>query len=155
MKGNKSMKFSEKLRYLRIENGFSQEELAEKFGISRQTVSKWESGISLPEVDKLIALSDYFEVTIDYLLRDKQINLTSSESLDRMIVQFLSSSYDMTDISQQLVEIMEDGIIDSSERLQLEQIICTMDKIAKNLEKIRNMLRQDIRAECNDKNKKS
>ena len=47
------MKFSEKVRKLRIRKGLSQEELAEKLDVSRQTVSKWEAGSSLPEIEKL------------------------------------------------------------------------------------------------------
>ena len=122
------MKFSEKVRKLRIRKGLSQEELAEKLDVSRQTVSKWEAGSSLPEIEKLIFLSDFFQVSIDYLLRDKQINTNFSEDLDRMVIKFLGSSYEMADISRQLVDIMEDGIIDDAERVQMEDIICTMDK---------------------------
>lgn len=137
------MKFSEKLRNLRMEKGLSQEDLAGIFDVSRQTVSKWEAGISLPEVDKLIALSDHFQVTIDYLLRDKQINTQFPDTLDRTIIQFLGSSYEMENISQQLVHIMEDGIIDAEEVIQMEHIICTLDKIAKNIEKIRAIFHQE------------
>ena len=101
------MKFSEKVRKLRIRKGLSQEELAEKLDVSRQTVSKWEAGSSLPEIEKLIFLSDFFQVSIDYLLRDKQINTNFSEDLDRMVIKFLGSSYEMADISRQLVDMME------------------------------------------------
>lgn len=134
------MKFSEKVRKLRIRKGLSQEELAEKLDVSRQTVSKWEAGSSLPEIEKLIFLSDFFQVSIDYLLRDKQINTNFSEDLDRMVIKFLGSSYEMADISRQLVDIIEDGIIDDAERVQMEDIICTMDKISDNIEKIRKAI---------------
>ncbi|MGN1086210.1 MAG: helix-turn-helix domain-containing protein [Porcipelethomonas sp.] len=135
------MKFSEKVRNLRIQSGMSQEGLAEKLDVSRQTVSKWESGGSFPEIEKLIALSDLFDVSIDYLLRDKQINsIAYSKSLDRMVIQFLSSSNDMADISRQLVDIAEDGIIDDKEKTQLENIICNMDRIAENIETIRRAI---------------
>lgn len=134
------MKFSEKVRKLRIRKGLSQEELAEKLDVSRQTVSKWEAGSSLPEIEKLIFLSDFFQVSIDYLLRDKQINTNFSEDLDRMVIKFLGSSYEMADISRQLVDIMEDGIIDDAERVQMEDIICKMDKISDNIEKIRKAI---------------
>lgn len=134
------MKFAEKVRHLRIKNGFSQEDLAEKLNISRQTISKWEAGNSFPEIEKLIALSDLFQVSIDYLLREKQINTNSSEDLDRMVIQFLNSSYEMADISHQLVDIMADGIIDDNEKIQMEKIICTLDKISANIEKIRSVL---------------
>lgn len=64
------MNFSEKLQTLRKARGMSQESLADALGVSRQAVSKWELGSSLPETDKLTALSDLFHVTIDYLVKD-------------------------------------------------------------------------------------
>lgn len=67
------MNFSEKLYELRKKEGFSQEELAEKVNVSRQTVSKWEMGQSTPEMEKLIILSDIFNISIDELV-GKEIN---------------------------------------------------------------------------------
>lgn len=64
------MILSEKICNLRKQNGWSQEELAEKLNISRQSVSKWESGASIPDLDKIIKLSEIFEVSTDYLLKD-------------------------------------------------------------------------------------
>ncbi len=62
---------SEKIYALRKKNNLSQEELAEKIGVSRQAISKWESGTSLPEIEKLISLSEYFNVSIDYLVKEQ------------------------------------------------------------------------------------
>lgn len=64
------MKFSEKLILLRKQNGWSQEELAEKLDVSRQAISKWESGQSLPESERIVQLAQLFGVTTDYLLID-------------------------------------------------------------------------------------
>lgn len=58
---------SEKIYMLRRKNGLSQEQLAEKIGVSRQAISKWESGASTPGLDKLRALSECFQVTMDEL----------------------------------------------------------------------------------------
>ncbi len=66
------MALSEKLYALRKKSGLSQEQLAEQLKVSRQAISKWESGTSVPESDKLIAISDYFQVSLDYLLKDVQ-----------------------------------------------------------------------------------
>lgn len=63
------MELGDKLRTLRREKGLSQEELAAMIGVSRQALSKWEAGQSRPELDKLLALSDTFGVTIDSLVR--------------------------------------------------------------------------------------
>lgn len=64
------MKLHENLQALRKEAGFSQERLAEQLGVSRQAVSKWESGQSTPDLDNLTALSDLFGVSLDGLVRD-------------------------------------------------------------------------------------
>ena len=63
------MNLSDRIQYLRKARGISQEGLAEKLGVSRQAVSKWESEQSMPDLDKIISMSDYFEVTTDYLLK--------------------------------------------------------------------------------------
>ena len=57
---------------LKKKKGVSQEELAYRIGVSRQAVSKWESDQSIPELDKVILMSEYFEVTTDYLLTGKE-----------------------------------------------------------------------------------
>lgn len=62
--------FAEKCKSLRREKNLSQEQLAEICEVSRQTVSKWESGIMMPEMDKLVLLSDFFDVSLDYLVKD-------------------------------------------------------------------------------------
>ena len=64
------MQFSEKLSQLRRKAGLSQEQLADRLGVTRQSVSKWESGTAVPELGKLIALSELFEVSVDYLVKD-------------------------------------------------------------------------------------
>ena len=66
------MTFSDKLIALRRKAGWSQEELAERLNVSRQSVSKWESAQSMPDIDKILQLSSLFSVTTDYLLKDGQ-----------------------------------------------------------------------------------
>lgn len=65
------MDFSNKIRALRKENGISQEELAHKLKVSRQAISKWENGQGFPEMDKLLAISNIFDVSLDYLLKEE------------------------------------------------------------------------------------
>ena len=62
------MKFEEKLMTLRKEKGWSQEDLSNQIGVSRQTISKWESSQTTPELNKLIELSKIFEISIDELV---------------------------------------------------------------------------------------
>ena len=64
------MTFCEKLTDLRRRSGMSQEQLADRLGVTRQSVSKWESGTAMPELVKLISLSEFFDVSVDYLVKD-------------------------------------------------------------------------------------
>ena len=63
------MIFADKLVDLRKKSGWSQEELADRIGVSRQAVSKWESEQATPDLEKVVIMSDIFEVTTDYLLK--------------------------------------------------------------------------------------
>ena len=63
------MNMADRIQYLRKSKGISQEELADKVGVSRQAVSKWESEQSTPDLEKIIILSEFFEVTTDYILK--------------------------------------------------------------------------------------
>lgn len=64
------MTLGEKITKLRKENNFTQEQLADIFGVSRQSISKWESDTAYPETDKLIRMSELFDCSLDYLLKD-------------------------------------------------------------------------------------
>ena len=76
------MILADKIMQQRKKQGWSQEDLAEKLNISRQSVSKWESGASIPDIDKIIALSSLFGVSTDYLLKDELDEEQFSESED-------------------------------------------------------------------------
>ncbi len=65
------MILADKIIELRKKAGYSQEELAEKMGVSRQSVSKWEGALSIPDLDKILLLSEIFGVSTDYLLKDE------------------------------------------------------------------------------------
>lgn len=64
------MTMGEKILSMRKARGWSQEELAERIGVSRQAVSRWESDSAKPDADKIVAICDLFGVSADYLLRD-------------------------------------------------------------------------------------
>lgn len=69
------MIFADKIIYLRKRNNWSQEELAQKLNVSRQSVSKWEGAQSTPDLQKIILLSELFGVTTDYLIKDEIENI--------------------------------------------------------------------------------
>ncbi len=77
------MTLAEKLYNLRSRSGLSQEELAEKLNVSRQSVSKWESGNSIPAIDKIVELSSIYGISTDYLLKDDM-----EETLEEIVPDF-------------------------------------------------------------------
>ena len=76
------MTLGRKLSKLRKENNYTQEQLASVLGVSRQAISKWEIDITYPETDKLVRISDLFNCSLDYLLKDtdEQTNQTNTYS---------------------------------------------------------------------------
>ncbi len=123
------MKFGEKLQTLRRAKGLSQEQLAEALGVTRQAVSKWELNASLPDVEKLLVLSDLFQVSTDYLLKESMVTppapaqnfvppprrsvnirllvgaiLTGASSLALFVVWVLSRVYPATSVNHNPME---------------------------------------------------
>lgn len=91
------MTLSEKITTHRRSRGWSQEELAEKLGVSRQSVSKWESGLATPEIDKIVMLSEIFGVSTDYLLKDEEelsFDFTPSDNDENEPIEFYEISLD-------------------------------------------------------------
>ena len=62
---------ADKIIELRKKNGWSQEQLAQKLNVTRQSISKWEGAQSVPDLQKIILLSEIFGVTTDYLIKDE------------------------------------------------------------------------------------
>ncbi|MEE3343400.1 MAG: helix-turn-helix domain-containing protein [Bacilli bacterium] len=95
-------KFSENLKKIRKEHNLSQEQLADELGVSRQAVSKWESGVAYPEMDKIIAICTKFDLNIDDLLhRDiKEVKgeEASKKKINSLIDDFLKFITDTTNL---------------------------------------------------------
>ncbi len=77
------MTMAERLQRLRKEHHFSQEQLAEKLQVSRQAVSKWENGQTAPDLNNIIAMSNLYEVTTDYILIGKERSPKENREKDR------------------------------------------------------------------------
>jgi transcriptional regulator with XRE-family HTH domain len=94
------MKFNDNLQIIRREKKLSQEDVAEKLGISRQAVAKWESGITFPDIENLIQISELFCVTIDNLVKDDSecANkcIINKDINKEKIVQFLKAATKQT-----------------------------------------------------------
>jgi transcriptional regulator with XRE-family HTH domain len=74
------MPLSQKIQNLRKERNLTQEALADQLNVSRQALSKWELGVSTPEADKIVQLSEYFNVSTDYLLKENIIENTEAHT---------------------------------------------------------------------------
>ena len=132
------MSFADRLRELRTNNRYSQEQLAEKLMVSRQAISKWETGESLPDIDKAMQVSDFFGVTMDYLLKDKENiqEIQPDDNMDRAIIKFMASARQMNQIS-------EDGKIDEDELIRLQEINLTLDSITRIIRDIKEKMGMD------------
>ena len=87
------MNIADRIQHLRKSKGISQEELADKIGVSRQAVSKWESEQSFPDLDKVIIMSDFFEVTTDYILKGIEAEKQAIEkNVNAMIFVFVATA---------------------------------------------------------------
>lgn len=93
MKEENRMNLSDNLKKIRKEHNLSQEQLAESLGVSRQAVSKWESGGAYPEMDKVLQICKMFNVNIDDLLNQdiKKVNSSKQEknNINKFIDDFL------------------------------------------------------------------
>ena len=87
------MNIAARIQTLRKSKGISQEELADKIGVSRQAVSKWESEQSTPDIDKIILLSEYFGVTTDYLLKGIEPVSDCANKMDARIFAIISTVF--------------------------------------------------------------
>ena len=88
------MNLSENLKKIRKENNLSQEQLAEKLNVSRQSVSKWESGQAYPEMDKVLQICQLFSVSVDDLLnqdiKELNNNKIAKSNINKFIDDFLN-----------------------------------------------------------------
>lgn len=99
------MEFAKKLITLRKSRELTQEQLAEQLNVSRQSISKWESGQVIPEVEKIVELSKVFDVTVDYLLKPSEIDELSvkTEILEQQQKQMLVREQKRTQISKNIM----------------------------------------------------
>ena len=102
------MNISEKILKLRKEKGLSQEAFAEKLGVSRQSVSKWESSGALPDIDKIIAMSELFGVSTDYLLGKKNSPELKPEEI-RILKLYNSLSENNKKLAFDLISVIQNN----------------------------------------------
>jgi len=103
------MRISEKIQQLRKSNGLSQEQLAEKLDVSRQATSKWESGASFPDVEKIVLISELFQVSTDYLMKDE--NTTECNAVVQQCVQVPQKLY-IVDINKRKLSAFDEFAVE-------------------------------------------
>ena len=91
------MNISQKILLQRKKKGISPEDLDNALNVSRQAVSKWESSQSVPDMDKIVALSSYFNITTDYLLKDEIETIDGADN-------YSSKNVDMQMLNKELSE---------------------------------------------------
>ena len=112
------MSFAERLRCSRREKGFSQEQLAETVDVSRQSITKWETGAAYPELKKLILLSISLDKDLDWLLYDERSELYSSRELEMENISFCGRIHDMRSLRSAMKEIMVRRILEALEGVE-------------------------------------
>ncbi len=105
------MNFKENLKKLSKEKNISQEQLAEKLNISRQAISKWESGKAYPDIDNLILLRDIFNVSLDELIVNEKADKEKSINQEEYVSSDNKDSYDEEDEDEDSVNLMLGGFI--------------------------------------------
>lgn len=106
LRGGKRMNLGEKLYNLRKDTGMSQEEVADKLKVSRQTVSKWETGESKPDFDKIVPICNLFSITTDELLNG---SVSESDSLDKEVVRE-NTDYNISNVRKTRALLISIGI---------------------------------------------
>lgn len=82
------MTFAEKLKSMRKQSGMSQEKLAEKIGVSRQAVTKWENNTGIPDIENMLAISSLFNVSVDELLSNEKIEKKQTDYLYESVTEY-------------------------------------------------------------------
>lgn len=126
------MKFNERLLDLRKKNGWSQEELGYKLDVSRQTISKWESGQTTPELEKLRNLAKIFEISVDELISEEDV--LKEESINTEKENKKSSSKKCSKVFKYIKVIL--SLIIFSIFVIYVIIVCRRIVIIRNVEKI-------------------
>lgn len=115
-----NIKLAENLQFLRKEKGITQEELAETFGVTSQSISKWELGINCPDITMLPKIADYYRVSIDELLGYKPLSSINSIYMD--IKSFIEASNNKVDDVYKIARLAISSI-HKKEKNQAERLL--------------------------------
>lgn len=124
------MILADKITDLRKKNGWSQEELANQLGVSRQAVSKWESSSSIPDLDKIIRMSNLFEVSTDYLLKDSlEEQSDDRETLENRVVAYGTNEENILQVSMETANVYLNLLQNVSSKIALGVSLCILSPV--------------------------
>ena len=123
------MILAEKIVVLRKKNGWSQEQLADKLGVSRQSISKWESAQSTPDMKKIVALSELFGVSTDYLLKDAMVDAGRAAVGDEPDEATLDGT-SLTPVSMEEADAFLRHTDRNARRIALGVMLCILSPVA-------------------------
>lgn len=124
------MILADKIADLRKKNGWSQEELANQLGVSRQAVSKWESSSSIPDLDKIIRMSNLFEVSTDYLLKDSlEEQSDDKETLENRVVSYETNEENILQVSMETANVYLNLLQNVSSKIALGVSLCILSPV--------------------------
>ena len=104
------MPLQQKIYNLRIKENLSQEKFAELIGVSKQAVQKWETGVSMPTIDKLVEIAKRFNVSLDLLILDRDSRMMQDLKIERIIDSTATSHTYTNDIMIEFKQCMDEGL---------------------------------------------
>lgn len=123
------MILADKIIDLRKESGWSQEELANQLGVSRQAVSKWESASSIPDLDKIIKMSNIFGVSTDYLLKDSMEEERDTKEASECSTELGADEENIQMISMETANAYLELLRNISSKIALGVLLCILSPI--------------------------
>ena len=124
------MILADKIIELRKKNGWSQEDLAEKLGVSRQSISKWEGAQSIPDMNKIIMMSDIFGVSTDFLLKDELEMDSTGEEIQVIDNGSDDDQCELKNVSMEEATAFLEAKEKSSRKISVGVLLCILSPIA-------------------------
>lgn len=117
---------------LRVSAGLSQEQFAALFGVSRQSVQKWESGVSVPELEKLIKIAKYFDVSLDALALESDARITEELDFSKRLKPKYANLHEWESYSSNLLIEYQQAVEEGLDIQPYEDVFAAVARLPKN-----------------------
>ncbi|MGP8320470.1 MAG: helix-turn-helix domain-containing protein [Methanosarcinaceae archaeon] len=108
------MKIGEKIRRLRKEHNLSQAQLAQKIGTDARRISNYENCVNLPTTEALIKLADFFNISIDYLVKNETNNMAATPIRDKILLQQFEEVDKLSEDEKEHIKYLIQSVIDKN-----------------------------------------